>query len=197
MLFANVCAGFISCCYGECGFWRFCAFFWLLLGTVCVWGVLVLLFSLLCAGFGLHRCASCWTRPGGGGRWEHYLCNLWGECLTVHKTACMYLGIREHFVNWKPCMLALAGQPSLHGYDACMDCWTKGALRRISRHKQCETSFSTFWVYLFSLNSRVRFWGLILWHFWIGRARHPGPTSLPRHVDVEVFMMEVGSHLVN
>ena len=24
-------------------------------------------------------CASCWTRPLGGGRWGHYLCNLQGE----------------------------------------------------------------------------------------------------------------------
>ena len=29
-------------------------------------------------------------------------------------------------------MLALAGQPSLHGYDACMVFWTKGALRKIA-----------------------------------------------------------------
>ena len=27
--------------------------------------------------------------------------------------------------------------------------------------------------------------GLILWHFWAGRARHPGAPSLPRHVSVE------------
>ena len=26
----------------------------------------------------------------------------------------------------KPYMLALAGRPSLHGYDACMVCWVKG-----------------------------------------------------------------------
>ena len=31
------------------------------------------------------------------------------------------------------------------------------------------------------------FWGLILWHLWIGRAMHPGPTSLPQHVAIEVF----------
>ena len=41
-------------------------------------------------------------------------------------------------------MLASAGQPSLHGYDACMVFWTKGALRRNCRHKQCKTSFSPF-----------------------------------------------------
>ena len=154
-----------------------------------------MLVSPLCTGLGLHRCASCWTRPLGGGRWGHYLCNLWGECLIVHKTACMYFGIHERFMKWEPCMPALAGQPSLHGYDACMVYWTKGAFRRICRQKQCETSFSPFLVFfLLSRNSRVRFWGLILWHFWIG---HPGPTSLLRHVGVEVFvMLEVGLLMV-
>ena len=44
--------------------------------------------------------------------------------------------------------------------------------------KYGETSFSPSRVFLFSRNSRERFWGLILWYFWIGRARHPGPTSL-------------------
>ena len=92
MLFANVCAGFISSYYGECFgfgvFWAFCFF----LGALCVWRVLVLLVSLLCTRLGLHRCAFSWTRPLGGGRWEHYLCNLQEECLTVHKTAYMYLG---------------------------------------------------------------------------------------------------------
>ena len=41
-------------------------------------------------------------------------------------------------------MLALAGQPSLHGYDACMVYWAKGALRRNCRLKQRETSFFSF-----------------------------------------------------
>ena len=51
---------------------------WCLLGVLCIWGVLALLSSLLCTRLGLLRCASCWTRPLGGGRWRHYLCNLWG-----------------------------------------------------------------------------------------------------------------------
>ena len=72
-------------------------------------------------------------------------------------------------------MPALAGQPSLHGYDACMVYRTKGALRRNRRQKFGETSFSPSWVLLFSQNSRVRYWGLTLWYLWIGRARHPGP----------------------
>ena len=40
--------------------------------------------------------------------------------------------------------------------------------------------------FLFSRNSRVRFWGLVLQNSWIGKARNPEPT-LPHHVAVEVF----------
>ena len=40
--------------------------------------------------------------------------------------------------------------------------------------------------FLFSRNSRKRFWGLILWYLWIGRAKNPGPGS-PHHLAVEVF----------
>ena len=69
----------------ETGF--FCFFFGFFFCVLCAYGeVLVLLVSLLCTRLGLHWCASCWTRPLGGGRWEHYLCNLWGEYLKVHKT---------------------------------------------------------------------------------------------------------------
>ena len=32
----------------------------------------------------------------------------------------------------------------------------------------------------------MRFWGLILWYFWAGRARNPGPGP-PCHLAVEVF----------
>ena len=38
-------------------------------------------------------------------------------------------------------------------------------------------------------------WGLVLWYLWIGRAKHPGPGHLPRHVSVEVF--NVGSWLTH
>ena len=41
--------------------------------------------------------------------------------------------------------------------------------------------------FLFSRNSRVRFWGLIFWHFWAGTARHPGPPSQPHSVSLEFF----------
>ena len=92
MLFANVCAGFIRSCYGECLLMAFFWVFWFLLGVLCIWGVLALLVSLLCTRLGLLRCASCWTCPLGRGRWGHYLCNLWGEYLKIHNTAYMYCG---------------------------------------------------------------------------------------------------------
>ena len=84
-------------------------------------------------------------------------------------------------------MLALVGQPSLHGYYACMVYWNQGAPRRTCRQKQNKTSFSPFWVFLFSRNPTKRFWGLVFWHFWAGRARHPGPPSQPHSVSLEFF----------
>ena len=70
-----------------------------------------------------------------------------------------------------------------------MHVWFIGhrAHRRICRQIYGETFFFSFIVFLFSRNSRVWFWGLILWNLWIGRAKHPGPAPLPRHVGVEVF----------
>ena len=78
----------VACCLPTCAqglsvpvmvntvngvFWAF----WFLLGVLCIWGVLVFLGSLLCTRLGLLRCASCWTRPLGGGWWGHYLGNPW------------------------------------------------------------------------------------------------------------------------
>ena len=62
----------------------------------------------------------------------------------------------------------------------------QGAPRRNCRQKQGETSFSPHKVFLFSRNSRVRFWGLILRYLWIGGAKHLGP-GLPCHLAIEVF----------
>ena len=131
--------------------------FWFLLGVLCIWGVLALLVSLLCTRLGLLRCASCWTCPLGRVRWGHYLCNLRGEHLKIHKVANMYFGSFLRFFMWKPYMLALAGQPSLHGYYACMVYWNQGAPRRNCRQKQNKTSFSPFLVFLFSRNPTKRF----------------------------------------
>ena len=79
-------------------------------------------------------------------------------------------------------MLALVRQPSLRGYDACMVYSVKGALRRNCRQTKYKTSFSPSSGFLFSRNPTKRFWGLIFWHFWAGRARHPGPPSQPQHL---------------
>ena len=155
MLFANVCAGFISSCYGECGKSVFFVFFWdSPWCLLCIWEVLAFLFyTPFCTGRGSRRCASCWTRPLGGGRWWHYLCDLWGECLTAYKTAKYFYGIRSSSMWRMPYMLALVGQLSLHGYDASMVHWVKGALRRICRQNTCKTLFLQKRVLLFSRKS--------------------------------------------
>ena len=65
-------------------------------------------------------------------------------------------------------MLALVGQPSLHGYYACMVLWNKGALWRNCRLKKCKTSFSPFCVFLCSRYSFKRWWEKVLWLLWVG-----------------------------
>ena len=96
----------------------------------------------------------------------------------------------------KPCMLALAGQPSLHGSNAFLVFLRiKEALRRNCRQNRSETSFSLFFIFLFSQNSRKRYWSTVLWHLWVGRAKHPGPPSLSRHVGIE--FLNVGGWLTH
>ena len=41
-------------------------------------------------------------------------------------------------------------------------------------------------VFLFSRNPQKRFWGLVFWHLWVGRAKNPGP-GYSHHLSVEVF----------
>ena len=69
------------------------------------------------------------------------------------------------------------------------------APRRNCRQTYGKTSFSPFRVFLFSRNSRERFWGLVLWHLLIGRARHPGPSSTSPHLGIEV--LNVGGWLTH
>ena len=109
--------------------------------------------------------------------------------MTVHNTTaffgdglCFCWG---HFFGWKPYMLALVGQPSRHGYYACMFFWNKGTLWRNCRLKKCKTSFSPSWVFLYSRYTLKKWWGKVLWLLWIGRARHPGLFS--GAMTVEVF----------
>ena len=68
------------------------------------------------------------------------------------------LGVLGDFV-WKPYMLVLVGQPSLHGYYACMVYWKKEALRRNCRQKQKRSLFLLLgffsWVEILLTNSGV------------------------------------------
>ena len=88
MLFANVCEGFISSCYGEYCKWRFFVLFGFS-SVSCVYGERVL-GSLLCA-----RLVCSGVPPAGHALWAGGItfCNLWEEHLKVHKTAYEYLGI--------------------------------------------------------------------------------------------------------
>ena len=51
-------------------------------------------------------------------------------------------------------------------------------LRRNCRQKNSKTSFSPKKVFLFSRNSSKRFWGMILWYLWIGRAKNHEPANV-------------------
>ena len=147
----------VACCLPTCAqglsvpvvgnvgygiFW----FFWLLFGALCTFGVLALLvYPLWCTRLGSRWCASCWTRPLGAVRWEHYLRDLWREYMATHNTAkhfhFCFFETGDIFMCEKPYMPASVGQPSLHGYDACMVYSVKGAPRRNCRLKQRKTFF--------------------------------------------------------
>ena len=137
----------------------------------------MLVIPLLCTRLGLLRCASCWTRPVGGGLWGHYLCYPWVVCWAAQKTACQKYVWISTFHGFKPEMPALVGPPSLHSFDAFLVYWVQGASRRDCRQQQSETSFS-----LKKISGTV----LILWFLSIGRAKHLGPGP-PCHPAVEVF----------
>ena len=86
--------------------------FWLLSCVLCAGGVLALLASLLHTRLGFLWCASCWTRLLDVVQWGHYLWNHWRECQAPHKIAFHYW-MRDVFINWEPCMLALDGPVSM------------------------------------------------------------------------------------
>ena len=55
-------------------------------------------------------CVSCRTCPLGGGRWEHYLCNLWGECTLgqpPYPLPVSILGSQNELVDVAQLMIAL------------------------------------------------------------------------------------------
>ena len=116
--------------------------FLLLPGALCNVGVLALpVFSLVCTGLGSQRCASCWTRPVGGGQWEHYLCYSWGICWAAQKTACQIGEGIWKIHGFDLCMLASVGRPSLQSCDACMVYWAQGASLRNCRKNKVRPFF--------------------------------------------------------
>ena len=60
-------------------------------------------------------------------------------------------------------------------------------LGEIAGTNKIRPLFLLFLVFLYSRNSTKRFLGLILWHFWAGRTRHPGPLSQLHSVSLEFF----------
>ena len=116
--------------------------------------------------------------------------------LKNHKTAHVYFWIQWGVMMWKAYMPALVGQPSLRGGCACMVYWAKGALLRNCRHKQCKTSFSPSWVFLFSRNPTQRFWGLIFWHFWPGGQDILVHPPSPNMLALSFIMLVAGSLMV-
>ena len=128
--------------FGDGCFWAF----WFLLCVLCMLEVLGLVFYLLgCTRLGSCWCAYFWLRPLGVNRLGHYLLDHWEESMAVHNTTVIfgdglwfYWG---NFFGWKPYMLALVRQTSLHGYYACMFFWNKGALWRNCRLKNVRPLF--------------------------------------------------------
>ena len=73
--------------------------------------------------------------------------------------------------------------------------FARGTFRRYRRLKYCKTSFSLFQFFPLSRNSPERFWSVVVWHLWIGRATHPGPSPSDHFFGLEVF--NVGSWLTH
>ena len=169
-----------------------------------IWGKVVFglsgFFFVFCAywrfgvGFFCSRLGSCWcafsgSRPLGVAWLGHCQLDHLEVNLAVHNTTFLFgdwvyfsWGL---FLSLTPYLLALVGQPGLHGYYAYMVFWVKGASWRNCRRKECKTSFSPVCVFLCSRYSLKKWWEKVLWLLWVGKARHPGPFS--GSMSVEVF----------
>ena len=90
---------------------------------------------------------------------------------------------------WLPCMLAWWRLLSLSGCDACLV--IKPTPEGKSGLKHGKTSLSPLSIFLVSSHSLKNLLGCLVWHLWLGRARHPGPGS----VGIEV--KNVGGWLTN
>ena len=83
-----------------------------------------------------------------------------------------------------PCKLAWWRLLSLSGYDACLVIKASRAPGGRVGQIKCKTPNSPLALFLVSSHSLWWFWGCLVWHLWIGRARHPGPGV---GLGVEVF----------
>ena len=167
----------VACCLPTCargfsfsgtevmGKGSFFLSFWLLLGILCILGVLALLVTpLVCTWFGFPRCGLLLDTPSGqrsvGALSLLPLGSLPGSTKNCQSCLFCFLG----FYHLKLYMLALVRRPSLHSYDACMVYRVQGASRRTCRRIHGKTSFSPRTVFLFSRNLQNRFWGLVFWY---------------------------------
>ena len=85
------------------GFGVFLGLFSFLHGVLCLWGVpgftgLPVVYKTWVIQVCLLMDYALWAEVGG----EHYLCNLWGKYLKVHKIAYKYLGVYVGFMMWEP-----------------------------------------------------------------------------------------------
>ena len=123
------------------------------------------------AGLALWVCSSC----------GHYLCDLWRANMAAHNTAThfshfSFFRFQAFFEFWMPYLLALAGQPSLHGYDAFMVYWVQGALRR---HRRLKYGKTFFFLYGFFCSVGILGYGFGDLSFGICGSGGPGILGLP------------------
>ena len=166
-------------------------------------GLLVVLFCGLLIG--LARLAFCRTVFGGPSllyrQFGHVGKNCWfWRVWPCWQQSCVHMGWTGSvgqllkfwdFGVWLPCVLAWWRLLSLSGYDACLVIVPTRAPGERSGLEYGKTSLSPLFIFLVSSHSLKNFEGCLLWHLWLGRARHPGPGS----VGIEV--LNVGGWLTN
>ena len=121
-----------------------------------------------------------------------------GKCSFRQNSGSLLFGgcyAEDDWLLWMRSTLVQKRPPSLLNNDAYFVFWTTGAPWGNGRRTYYKTLFLPFLFFslLVSRISSFRFWGKILRYLWIGRARHPGPSS--NNLDVEVF--NVGGFLTH
>ena len=150
----------------NCGFCAFC--FWLLLGALCLWEVLAWqVYPLMCTGLGSRRCAYCWTRPVGGGRWEHYNCDPQGVCWAAQKN-CQLSIWREYRFRERNAENASLGETAQPLWLWCM--WgNKEHSGEIAGKLYVRLLFLQMVVFLLKSDFWYKVVGLVFWHLLFGR----------------------------